>query len=154
MTPSSDALSSLRLTQQDGPCAALSHLPTHALPIKLCRHNCTDVGPFACCTTVLLFTWFSSDRLEIASWSLCDCKERSPQETPLTCFFHSVWEPSPSQETLKDILKGDALYLFQTHMPPPRHKGLLSITKLSDFFFFFFFLVALYVWDLRSWLGD
>lgn len=98
MTPSSDALSSLRLTQQDGPCAALSHLPTHALPIKLCRHNCTDVGPFACCTTVLLFTWFSSDRLEIASWSLCDCK-RSPQETPLTCFFHSVWEPSPSQET-------------------------------------------------------
>ena len=39
MMPSSDALGFLRMTQQDGPCAALSHLPTHALPIKLCRHT-------------------------------------------------------------------------------------------------------------------
>ena len=39
MTPSSDALGFLRRTQQDGPCAALSYLPTHALPVKLSRHT-------------------------------------------------------------------------------------------------------------------
>ena len=114
MTPSSDALGFLRLTQQNGPCAALSHLPTHALPVKLCRlHRC---GSFHLLhPSPLLFTWFSSDRLEIASWSLCDCK-RSPQEAPLTCFFHS-WcgNPLPPSRPKKHLERRWLLLLPNSH---------------------------------------
>lgn len=134
-------------------------LPYHTFQPMLCPSSCVDTlhrcGSFRLLhhspVIHLVLLWQTRDCFLVTMW----LQEKSPGNAFDLLLPLGVGTLSLPGD-LKDILKGDASYLFQTHMPPPRHKGTSQYHKVKwflSFFYFFFWLHCMSCGIFVPWLG-